>query len=371
MKRLLFFMLVIAITVGCGQIPVDPPSETEHIPEPNAVGPALAPDNEHKITSTSTAKEFVFSSLVYFNDGWVYYAMGGSRELRKCKPDLSQDQIVFSNGFGGMFIVNPDGYLVEQSIGVREGEYYIGHIHNGSPVLIDLPLSEHSNITRYKNIILYKDNIYLIDVYDKHIYNYDLKGNYKKTIYDGKTDSFGVVDDALLFLTTEKIKEESGYSNAILRYSLTSGTTETVFKFDIYEIPWVKGEYFTPRVNYDGRNIVVINNMTLLYTDIDMIELKEVDLNFVETQWDYPEYVNSNEDDLYLRITYLSAAGDTAPDPFDRIEYYKIVKGTAEPEYLKSFYKDHHSMYIIDGYLYYHEYEEDASNVKLLRESLY
>ena len=350
MKRIIV-LLILILMGGCEQALIETP-EVENIqsePGSNIVVAEPVPDDIVLINSESASDLFLaFTSLAVHN-GWVYYIIEGKSELRKCRPDLSEDAVDFPSGLRPPFILNPDGYIV--------GDKNIYNLNDGS-------YSENrlaSNGDLCINTILYKNSFYMIDVKylaNRSITQYNLKGDYVKTIYEGHVDSFAIIDDTLYFMP--EFRDDNGvfYSDTVMRYDLVEGTTEEAFGFDIKEIPWSSGEYFmNSSIFYDKRNIIVVNSTnSFVYTSVEEISLKEVDLSFTKSQWDHPFYICSNDEDLYFAMLYFTADNGT---PFsDYMEYYKVINGTTQPVFLKRIDGAHRALFISDGYLYYHNYPD-------------
>ena len=319
------------------------------------------------------AKEFVAERGLAFalDDGWICYYDYQTSKYRKCKPDLTQDEIAY---YYNPSCINQDGYSIQSKL-VQKGRYYEGHpeykpseweyfIYNSNDGSVEeTGLSSVDN--EFRNIVLYGDSIYLYDPEKDRLDIYSRGGDFVKTIASGLFYKFAVIDDAVYFYSGAGDMNEAGPASSVMRYSINSGFTETVFGVDTADGPSAS-EWCEPGIWYEKRTIIVKNkNNSYVYTDIDAIEPKEILFESVKNERDMVNYIPGDDDCLYFEVRYHLGGADE--EPVTRSEFYKVQRGAAKPILLMEFDFEGYPypMCFYDGYFYY--YNDGSSGLERVK----
>jgi len=295
MKKLIFILCVIVvIMVGCGQVPVEPvvdelQEESEPISGFNENEDDPIPDNSIQCISKYEEERFLNLNQLYFHDGWIFDAKSGI--IRKYKPDLEEEAIVFSSDSGfSKFILNQDGFgLMLYSSNYLDiddnDKIYILDVHTGEAEEIEIDFSPIYVILYKSDIIAWQQHGPVppqLDMYDRN-------GNFVKTIVPEVLENYAFIDNSVYYRPAFSDAEWTIPGNTVMRYDLVSGITEKVLEFDLATMPW--GDYCWPRVYFNGRTIIVNNLGSMFYTSIDKIEPIEIDFNLIKGRDDFFEFV--------------------------------------------------------------------------------
>ena len=383
MKKIcvLLSLLLLMFTSGCEQMVSElDAGNLPATPDLSADTMETNPSNVNEGNSTSEFnyknESFLGLSLFHIHNHWIYYN-GYRSDLRKCKIDLSQDDLVFSGdeigSIGSEFIVNPEGYCIAKKTLQYESfpvdnpnhipdivEWTIINIYDGSVELIDLP----STGQNFKNIVLYKNMIILIDQNkERRIDMYNRKGDFIKTVYSEDVLSFGIIEDSLFFLPAYSDTNQENPGNVIMRYDLNRDKTEIAFEFDLKEQP-LYGVVYWPEARYCGRNIIVKNNTTsIVFTSIDDIDPLEVEFNTTSSPWDSVSFINGIGDEMYFRY-YHGDKRDSESETFGEYQYFTLNQDVIKSISNRIDPNDHSCLFVMDGYIYYIE------EYKMARENL-
>jgi len=289
-----------------------------------------------------------FSQAGYISiyENWIYYSKAG--ELWKSSRDLINNLHIFPDDYFDLFYINPSGYILKESL-MHDSKTVLFNVRNNSVTDIDSSIDIPTGKLYKDNIILIKDGIQL----------FDLKDEVLKTIFEGQVYSNAIIDNYIYFHSIPNNKDDLDFSNTIMRCNLDDGTTEIIFSFTAKKsIYGGENEYYEPQVFYNGRNIIVENDInSFVYTNIDSIEPLEV---MFSGQGVWAIYIPSDDNDLYFEVVYdLDKSGTWKKS---RSEYYKVKQGTNEPILLNAFGTnlEYYSLYFSEGFLYY--YGDDFYN---------
>ena len=292
----------------------------------------------------------------YIYDGWIYYinnrnGVYSNYELWKCRPDLSQSELVDKLGSNrGSYKMTPDGNIL-----IDEGGRFVYNV-SGSSVEESKERIEYRSSSHY-DIFIYKDCVFSIsrpkgierlDILDI----YDFEGNHIKTVSEGRRiDSLGIIDDAVYFLMLPD-DSVSGGINSLMCHDMANDKTEQVFEFETKRSSY--GGYYRPKAHYNNRNIIIETGLTsYIYMSVDDIGPKTIDFDFGDSPWDSATFIPSMDGRLYFKFYYYNEE-DEMYNGYGRTEYYTVEQGSGELTKLKTFDKDLSCpLFAANGYLYY------------------
>ena len=378
-KILTFILLVSLIMSGCSVGVKEPPVVSESPSDTTAVIPApvLEDENKNEYSESNYKNEsFLASGYISVYENMIYYSLivpgeasGGNNtyknELRRCSFDLLKDESIFSTEsypwyYHPRFVLNPDGHFISNEIDLSQSSptsaLYIFNVHDGSIEKNILSTSQ----SIYGDIVLYKDKIiYSIDnrgaESSTKIDIYDLRNNSVNTIFTGAVYDFGVIDNAIYFLPIQYDSEnQPSPKQAIMRYDILSETTERVFTFDLSAQELGDGQYFLPKANYNGRNIIVQNSpTTFVYMNIDDINPQKISFaDYKKLDYSQAVFIQSNDEDMYFCLYYY----ENVEEGYRFSEYFKVSQGTNKPVLLTGLTSDR-GEYFAEGNMYYIEYD--------------
>ena len=297
---------------------------------------------------------------------WFYYYVSRQGEMRKCKLDLSEDICVFSSVFlTSDFYLNPDACFTGWDS--PKGNMFVFNVIDNARERVDWV-----SIQNMRSVILYQEHfLFFSSGPEASLEMHDLAGNHIKKIYSGQIDSYAVIDDAVYFYSSLSgdiwdFGKAETYDNSVIKYDIATETTETLFEFEVKEAYGLEEstgvlKLFSPRVAYNMRDIIVQNSATsFVYTSIDNINPKEIELGPAENYYDWAFFIHSNDDNLYFAL-YKADERDNDGEQFGHYTYFMISQGTTELIELKQF-DCHYHMFFSDGYLYY--LNEDGEPVR-------
>ena len=374
MKEKLTIVLctILIFLTGCGA--TEPVGSSEVLPvldEPESIE-GLVTETEVECASRNEKERFLEPRGTFFHDGWIFY--NGSKEIRKCKPDLTEDTLVFSGG--RLQSLNQDGIATMtvypgESRKPGEEEVHILNVHSGIAEKIDTLDTE-----KMSHQMLYKEHLIVVQgiVIEGHgaasqLDMYDIKGDFIKTIAPNVNSSyFAAIDNYIYYLPMCGDEEMTIPANTIMRYDIVNDKTEEVLMFDLkifYESP-DETIYVWPGVLFNGRTITIrVGLDNFIYTSVDEIDPKEIVFDGIGRD-DFFELIPSFDDDIFL-MQQQHDEEKPIDESFLFSAFFRIDKDKNEAVLLQK--SDMRSgVFFYDGFRYYMETNEST---RLKREKFY
>jgi len=314
-------------------------------------------------------ESFMVASKIVKDEGWLFYTK--DRELRKCRFDLTEEMLVFSEYSLDEFVINQGGYTIQKVWGGENDfyryDYYIGNVRDNSISEVSFVSTGMSRIIGYQLMLPYKDIIIVQDTTegssttDVEIWN--LEGMRQKKVFSGKIDNISVIEDAIYYLPIDRNTMTN--SNTVMRYDIKSGKKEAFIEFEVLKADGAVS-YSSPDLYFSGRNILIRTGSKTFITSIDDASLKELDLEIEKPDTVKSvkiELVYTDDGNLYFSY-YFAAENDTSSEKFGSAQYYIVKNGSIELIASEREYRGG-NIFISDGYLYYFDENEEIAREEL------
>lgn len=296
-------------------------------------------DKEGKAPLTSfnaqDIDDFIYRKNFYKVNDWIYYL--ADSELRKCKPDLTEDALLEQDVYD-FYIQNSNLYYSQNN----SKEIYWTDLNN-----LNFHANKISELKDTNNWIVYQNSV---------IYTKDISNELMIYNIDQNTEKECVCDNVAYLSVLDHYVYYSLYDdNVVYRYDINSGKSELFLEFE-------KHDDFAPKTHYRDRMIIIQTDVNkFIYTDIDNKILKKVSLDISEYERGWAAFHFDDSENLYFSVAehYDVANPLTAPRSI-----YKVQIGTEQIKLVKEIIGENIG-FLTDGYLYSFNEDESLKREKL------
>ena len=302
----------------------------------------VSTDKEEKASLTSfnaqDIEDFIYRKNFYKVDDWIYYL--ADSELRKCKPDLTEDTLLEQDIYD-CYIQGSNLYYVKNSLN-NSKEIYRADLNN-----INFHGEKIAELKDTNNWIVYKNNV----IYTKDISNelmiYDIDQNTEKECVCDNVAYFSVLDHYIYYSIYD--------DDAVYRYDIDLGKSELFLEFE-------KHDNFAPKTYYRDRMIIIQTDVNkFIYTRVDNKTIKKISFDISEYERGWAAFHFADNENLYFSVAEHYDVANPLTTPRN---IYKVQIGTEQIELVKEIIGENVG-FLTDGYLY--SFNEDKS---LKREKL-
>ncbi len=302
----------------------------------------VSTDKEEKSSLThfnnQDIKNFIYRKNFYKVNDWIYY--WSDSELRKCKPDLTENTLLEQDVYN-FYIQNSNLYYIKNPQNNSQEIYWVD-LNN-----VNLHGEKISEFKDSHNWIVYKNSI----IYTKDITNelmiYNIDQNTEKECVCDNVAYFSVLDHYIYYSIYD--------DDAVYIYDIDSGKSELFLEFE-------KQDNFAPKTYYRDRMIVIQTDVNkFIYTDVDNKILKKVSFDISEYERGWAAFHFADSENLYFSVAEHYDAANPLTTPRS---IYKVQIGTDQIGLVKEIIGENIG-FLTDEYLY--SFNEDKS---LKREKL-